>query len=58
MLANGYITGSTLQIGAEKENAKLMDSVVKTVSGCFDFPDDNVQLLILKVRSILKKNQV
>jgi hypothetical protein len=53
MLANGYITGSTLQIGAEKENTKLMDSVVKTVSASFDFPDDNVQLLILKVRSVL-----
>lgn len=39
-----------MQVGAEKENTKLMDSVVKTVSASFDFPDDNVQLLILKVR--------
>jgi hypothetical protein len=33
----------------ENPARKLIDKVIELVSGCFDFPDDFVQLQIIKV---------
>lgn len=47
-MAYGLIRG--VAIDEEKKDAKLMESVIETIGLCFDFPDDNVQLQIIKVR--------
>eukprot|EP01114_Cavostelium_apophysatum_P013913 TRINITY_DN3475_c0_g1_i1.p1 TRINITY_DN3475_c0_g1~~TRINITY_DN3475_c0_g1_i1.p1 ORF type:complete len:1736 (+),score=542.67 TRINITY_DN3475_c0_g1_i1:271-5478(+) len=42
----GYIRGAA--VDEENPSRKLTVKIVSTVSSCFDFPDDNVQLQILK----------
>lgn len=47
MMAYGLIRGTA--IDEERPDKKLMESVIETIGTCFDFPDDNVQLQIIKV---------
>ncbi len=37
----------------ENPARKLIDKVIELVSACFDFPDDIVQLQIIKVSHVL-----
>jgi brefeldin A-inhibited guanine nucleotide-exchange protein len=46
----GYIRG--VAADEDSPDKKLVVKVVNTISNCFDFPDDNVQLQIIKVRLI------
>jgi hypothetical protein len=46
-MAYGLIRGSA--IDEERPDKKLMENVIETIGACFDFPDDNVQLQIIKV---------
>lgn len=48
MIEFGYIRGAA--IDDENPGKKLTHKVVQTISSCFDFPDDSVQLQIIKVR--------
>lgn len=45
-MAYGYIRPSIKDM--ESAERKLMDKVIEIIGDCFDFPDDNVQLQILK----------
>ena len=48
MIENGFLRG--VAIDEEKsDSSKLMSKVITLISDCFDFPDDNVQLQIIKV---------
>lgn len=49
-MAYGLIRGTA--IDETKPNRKLIENVVETIGACFDFPDDNVQLQIIKVNFI------
>ena len=46
-MAYGLIRGAA--IDETNPNRKLIDNVIETIGACFDFPDDNVQLQIIKV---------
>jgi hypothetical protein len=46
-MAYGLIRGTA--VDEEKPDKKLIDNVIETIGACFDFPDDNVQLQIIKV---------
>ena len=46
-MAYGLIRGTA--IDEERPEKKLIENVIETVGACFDFPDDNVQLQIIKV---------
>lgn len=48
-MAYGMIRGSA--IDEEKPDKKLIENVIATIGACFDFPDDNVQLQIIKVQT-------
>jgi hypothetical protein len=54
LLAHGYIRGTTPFF--EKPGEKLIAVVINCIANCFDAPDDNVQLQILKV-IFLQKHQ-
>jgi hypothetical protein len=43
----GYFRGSA--IDEEDPTKRLMPKIISTISSCFDYPDDNVQLQIIKV---------
>ena len=47
-MAYGFIRGELPDMSGEKRGKKLIETVVETVSSCFDFPDDAVQLQIIK----------
>lgn len=53
-MAYGLIRGTAMD--EEKPDKKLMENVIETIGACFDFPDDNVQLQIIKVRISAEKN--
>lgn len=48
-MAYGLIRGTA--VDEEKPEKKLMENVVEIIGACFDFPDDDVQLQIIKVYS-------
>lgn len=47
LMAYGLIRGTAHD--EEKADRKLMDKVIDIISTCFDFPDDNVRLQVIKV---------
>lgn len=46
-MAYEYIHGSI--VDDEKPERLLIDKVIDVISSCFNFPDDHVQLQIIKV---------
>ena len=49
MMAYGYIRWDIPDMSpGAKRGRKLIDTAVDAISGCFDFPDDTVQLQIVK----------
>jgi hypothetical protein len=48
MMAYGYIRWDIPDMSSTKRGKKLIETVVETISECFDFPDDTVQLQIIK----------
>eukprot|EP00211_Chloroparvula_japonica_P000492 CAMPEP_0119126116 /NCGR_PEP_ID=MMETSP1310-20130426/5159_1 /TAXON_ID=464262 /ORGANISM="Genus nov. species nov., Strain RCC2339" /LENGTH=1764 /DNA_ID=CAMNT_0007116253 /DNA_START=14 /DNA_END=5308 /DNA_ORIENTATION=- len=48
MMAYGYIRESIKDLSGGKKDKALIETVIETISSCFDFPDDTVQLQIIK----------
>ena len=48
MMAYGFIRGELPDMSEDRKRKKLIETVIETISACFDFPDDAVQLQIIK----------